>query len=73
MSVCSTLDSRFAAGLPTPDVFHRVETSTRCPFFDLSYNADSDGGDSRNAHKVEFHAWLKMKYAKDSKTESCIL
>jgi ectoine hydroxylase-related dioxygenase (phytanoyl-CoA dioxygenase family) len=28
----------------------------------LSYNADSDGGDRRDAHYAEFHAWLKTKY-----------
>lgn len=28
----------------------------------LSYNADSDGGDRRDAHYAEFHAWLKLKY-----------
>src|SRR5262249_8002944 len=29
----------------------------------LSYNADSDGGDQRDAHYREFHDWLKVKYA----------
>jgi hypothetical protein len=29
----------------------------------LSYNADSDGGDQRDAHYREFHAWLRERYA----------
>jgi ectoine hydroxylase-related dioxygenase (phytanoyl-CoA dioxygenase family) len=33
----------------------------------LSYNADSDGGDCRDAHYREFHAWLKVKYAQYGK------
>jgi ectoine hydroxylase-related dioxygenase (phytanoyl-CoA dioxygenase family) len=33
----------------------------------LSYNADSDGGDCRDAHYREFHAWLKIKYAQYGK------
>jgi hypothetical protein len=36
----------------------------------LSYNADSDGGDQRDAHYEEFHAWLKKKYAEYGKTET---
>lgn len=28
----------------------------------LSYNADSDGGDQRDAHYAEFHSWLRAKY-----------
>jgi ectoine hydroxylase-related dioxygenase (phytanoyl-CoA dioxygenase family) len=34
-----------------------------------SYNADSDGGDRRDAHYREFHAWLRVKYAQYGKTE----
>jgi hypothetical protein len=34
----------------------------------LSYNADSDGGDQRDAHYREFHEWLKVKYAEYGKT-----
>jgi len=34
----------------------------------LSYNADSDGGDRRDAHYREFHAWLKERYAEYGKT-----
>lgn len=36
----------------------------------LSYNADSDGGDRRDAHYAEFHHWLKGKYAEYGKTET---
>ncbi|HXD86110.1 MAG TPA: phytanoyl-CoA dioxygenase family protein [Urbifossiella sp.] len=36
----------------------------------LSYNADSDGGDQRDAHYAEFHTWLKVKYAQYGKTET---
>jgi hypothetical protein len=34
----------------------------------LSYNADSDGGDQRDAHYAEFHVWLEKKYAEYGKT-----
>jgi ectoine hydroxylase-related dioxygenase (phytanoyl-CoA dioxygenase family) len=33
----------------------------------LSYNADSEGGDQREKHYEEFHAWLKVKYAQYGK------
>jgi len=33
----------------------------------LSYNADSEGGDCRDAHYEEFQAWLKKKYAEFGK------
>lgn len=36
----------------------------------LSYNADSDGGDRREAHYREFHGWLTKKYAEYGKTET---
>jgi hypothetical protein len=36
----------------------------------LSYNADSDGGDCRDAHYREFHVWLKGKYAEYGKHET---
>jgi hypothetical protein len=29
----------------------------------LSYNRASDGGEQRDAHYRQFHAWLKKKYA----------
>ena len=35
----------------------------------LSYNAESEGGDQREKHYREFHAWLKVKYAEYGKTE----
>ncbi|QDU92823.1 phytanoyl-CoA dioxygenase family protein [Lignipirellula cremea] len=34
----------------------------------LSYNAASDGGDQRDAHYRQFHAWLVTKYAEYGKT-----
>ncbi len=36
----------------------------------LSYNADSDGGDQRDKHYGEFHAWLRQKYAEHGKTDT---
>ena len=36
----------------------------------LSYSADSDGGDQREKHYREFHAWLKVKYAEYGKTDT---
>ncbi len=35
----------------------------------LSYNAQSDGGERRDAHYREFHAWLKDRYAEYGKTQ----
>jgi hypothetical protein len=34
----------------------------------LSYNKSSDGGDQRERHYKEFHAWLHKKYAQHGKT-----
>jgi hypothetical protein len=36
----------------------------------LSYNADSEGGDCREEHYREFHAWLKIKYAQYGKHDT---
>lgn len=36
----------------------------------LSYNADSDGGEQRDKHYREFHAWLQVKYAEYGKTDT---
>ena len=36
----------------------------------LSYNAQSDGGEQREKHYGEFHAWLKVKYAEYGKTDT---
>ncbi len=33
----------------------------------LSYNKDSDGGPQRDAHYVEFHRWLRRRYAEHGK------
>src|SRR5262249_17795802 len=35
----------------------------------LSYNKLSDGGEQREKHYAEFHAWLRKKYAQYGKTE----
>jgi ectoine hydroxylase-related dioxygenase (phytanoyl-CoA dioxygenase family) len=36
----------------------------------LSYNAAADGGDQRDKHYREFHAWLKKKYAEYDKPDT---
>jgi hypothetical protein len=36
----------------------------------LSYNAASDGGNQREKHYRDFHAWLRKKYAEYGKTET---
>ena len=36
----------------------------------LSYNATSDGGEQREKHYSEFHAWLRQKYAEHGKTDT---
>jgi ectoine hydroxylase-related dioxygenase (phytanoyl-CoA dioxygenase family) len=36
----------------------------------LSYNKRSDGGDQRDAHYRDFHAWLRKKYAEYGKTDT---
>jgi hypothetical protein len=36
----------------------------------LSYNANNEGGDRREAHYREFHAWLKDRYAEYGKTQT---
>lgn len=36
----------------------------------LSYNARSDGGDQREKHYNEFHAWLRARYAEYGKTDT---
>lgn len=36
----------------------------------LSFNAQSDGGEQRDAHYAEFHDWLARKYAAYGKTET---
>lgn len=35
----------------------------------LSYNKHSDGGDQRESHYREFHAWLHKRYAEHGKTD----
>ena len=36
----------------------------------LSYNASSDGGEQREKHYREFHAWLRKKYAEFGKADT---
>ena len=36
----------------------------------LSYNADSDGGDQRDAHYREYKGWLKDRYAECGKVNT---
>jgi ectoine hydroxylase-related dioxygenase (phytanoyl-CoA dioxygenase family) len=36
----------------------------------VSYNALSDGGEQREKHYAEFHAWLKDRYAEHGKTNT---
>jgi ectoine hydroxylase-related dioxygenase (phytanoyl-CoA dioxygenase family) len=36
----------------------------------LSYNAHSDGGEQRDKHYREFHAWLKVKYTEYGKSDT---
>ena len=36
----------------------------------LSYSAESDGGDRRDAHYREFHEWLRKKYAEYGRTDT---
>ena len=36
----------------------------------LSYNKQSDGGEQRDKHYREFHAWLKVKYAEYGKSDT---
>jgi len=36
----------------------------------LSYNAHSDGGEQREKHYREFHAWLRKKYAEYNKPDT---
>jgi ectoine hydroxylase-related dioxygenase (phytanoyl-CoA dioxygenase family) len=36
----------------------------------LSYNAHSDGGEQREKHYREFHAWLRTRYAEHGKTDT---
>ncbi len=36
----------------------------------LSYNAESDGGEQREAHYIEFHRWLQERYAEYGKVNT---
>src|SRR5262249_30310384 len=50
---------------PDPD-----RAGRRAPPVYLSYNASSDGGDQREKHYREFHAWLRKKYGEYGKTDT---
>jgi len=58
----------FGAFTPHRSAPNRGSGSRRLLY--LSYNADSDGGDCREAHYCEFHAWLKVKYAQHGKPDT---
>ena len=36
----------------------------------LSYNAERDGGEQREAHYTEFKAWLQAQYARYNRTDT---
>jgi ectoine hydroxylase-related dioxygenase (phytanoyl-CoA dioxygenase family) len=57
-------------GCYTPHRSAPNHTSTSRRLLYTSYNAHSDGGDSRAAHYREFHLWLKDKYAEHGKTST---
>jgi hypothetical protein len=58
----------FGCFVPHRSAPNRSESWRRLLY--LSYNADSDGGDQRDAHYAEFHAWLKTKYAEYGRHET---
>jgi ectoine hydroxylase-related dioxygenase (phytanoyl-CoA dioxygenase family) len=55
----------FHGMLPHRSAANRSQTWRRQLY--LSYNAQSDGGDQRDAHYREFHVWLEKKYAEYGK------
>jgi hypothetical protein len=57
----------FGCFLPHRSAPNRSGDWRRLLYF--SFNADSDGGDRREAHYHEFHAWLRVKYAEYGKTD----
>lgn len=56
----------FGAFTPHRSASNRSRHSRRQLY--LSYNAQSDGGDYRQAHYREFHAWLRDRYAEYGRT-----
>lgn len=55
----------FGGLVPHRSAPNRSERSRRMLY--LSYNADSDGGDHRDSHYRQFHAWLRERYAEHGK------
>jgi hypothetical protein len=58
----------FGAFTPHRSAPNRSAGSRRLLY--LSYNADSEGGDRRDAHYREFHVWLRGKYAQYGKHDT---
>ena len=56
----------FSGFTPHRSAPNRSDSSRRQLY--LSYNSASDGGDLREEHYREFHAWLETKYAEYGKT-----
>lgn len=56
----------FSGYTPHRSAPNRSDRSRRLLY--LSYNAESDGGDQREAHYAEFKDWLKDRYAEYGKT-----
>jgi ectoine hydroxylase-related dioxygenase (phytanoyl-CoA dioxygenase family) len=55
----------FGGFLPHRSAPNRSGRSRRLLY--LSYNAAGDGGDAREAHYRQFHAWLRERYAEHGK------
>ncbi|OWK40553.1 phytanoyl-CoA dioxygenase family protein [Fimbriiglobus ruber] len=58
----------FGGYTPHRSAPNRSTTSRRLLY--LSYNADSDGGEQRDAHYREFHVWIRGKYAEYGKHQT---
>jgi hypothetical protein len=58
----------FSGYTPHRSAPNRSGVNRRLLYF--SYNALSDGGEQRDAHYVEFHAWLQDRYAEHGKTNT---
>lgn len=58
----------FDGMLPHRSAANQSETWRRQLY--LSYNAESDGGEQRDAHYAEFHQWLTEKYKQYGKTDT---
>ncbi len=58
----------FGCFTPHRSTANRSDRWRRLLYF--SYNADSDGGDSRTQHYEDFHSWLPKKYAQYGKHDT---